>query len=66
MSKKIVTLFLCIKHTNFRSHKIFETQKGSPANFFCTLRQKILTENRATPPPPFVKNIEISERIGVC
>ena len=36
-------------HEKFRYQNFFETQKGSPTNFFGTLRQKISTENSDIP-----------------
>ena len=36
-------------HESFRYENVSETQKGSPTEFFGTVRQKISTESRNTP-----------------
>ena len=55
-------------HGNFRYQNFFETQKGSPTNFFGTVRQKIFDKTvmlsrsvRLSPPPHPLLCMEISD-----
>ena len=54
-------LWYRIMHKHFPYAKFSETLKGSPRNFSALWDQKISTENRDTPPPPFIKTFSMPE-----